>query len=308
MGFRVPPSTKLRVASCHIDFDLRGLGADPASLASKLEWIDGVLRGTHLRPHLIVFPEGAACLPLHAHATRWADELEATTICGTSQIGQYVGGTVVGPNGVRENFYKKHLSPLDPSGASGQLLAGATAGIDLEVVCQASDGSKFTANVRVLICYDLRFYMPKEFGETQVVVVPMHDPKYDEPEGIAATFAKRQYVRTLLVNKATSGGIPLPSSAFAPMAPPFERELIRTGATGVDGRRSRVWRTKVEGVTIGEYEVAQYVALGHDTAYGAGFFYRVEHHALARSVAAAEPLPWWRRALDHLGFCRDDKK
>ena len=57
-------------------------------------------------------------------------------------------------------------------------------------------------------------------------------------------------------------------------------QLATQGAAGVDAKTNRIWQTNVEGVTLGEYEVAQYVALGHDTAYGGGFLYRVEHHPL----------------------------
>ena len=295
---RVPPSAKLRIASCHIDFGLNGLGADSASMIPKIDRTDKVLRATRLRPHLVVFPEGALCDELLSIARRWAEELGATTVCGTSQMGRLVGGIVVRPNGPEEKFFKRHLSPYDHNGAADPLLEAMTAGIDLVLPCEAIDGQTVPANVRVLICYDFRYYHPEDhvFNTTQVLVVPMHDKKPAEPETIASGHAKRHYLRTLLVNKAVSDGAALPSSAFGPLPAPFAGELSRTGALGVDQSASRIWRTDIEGITIGEYEVGQSVALGHDTSYGAGFFYHVEHHPFGATTSEVVP-------MEKAGFC-----
>jgi hypothetical protein len=268
---------------CHVDFALDGLGATSESLSGKLAHVDRLVRAAkNLVPHLIVFPEGAGCELLHKQASAWAVDLSATTVCGTSQMGQHVAGIIIGPDGMRETFYKKHLSPYDSPAAVGQLLQAESAGIDLAIPCTAIDGTPMTANVRVLICYDFRFYQPGDmaFNTTQMVVVPMHDPKFDEPELIASALAQRHYLRTFLVNKAKSGSTSLHSSAFGPLSDPQAKQLATQGAAGVDAKTNRIWQTNVEGVTLGEYEVAQYVALGHDTAYGGGFLYRVEHHPL----------------------------
>jgi hypothetical protein len=50
--------------------------------------------------------------------------------------------------------------------------------------------------------------------------------------------------------------------------------------SGVDAAINRLWKIAHDGVTLGEYEVGQPYAPGHDTAYGAGFFYRAEHHSV----------------------------
>lgn len=282
---RVPPSAKLRVASCHIEFALEGLGADARSMIHKLAQIDGILRATPLRPHLVVFPEGADCVPVREYAQRWASDFGATTICGTSQMAGQVGGVVVRPDGTEVTFYKRNLSPHDHAGASSALVRAGTAGIELVFGCPTVDGGSIPVNVRVLICYDFRFHYleASDFNTTQVVVVPMHDRRHDEPEEYASILAKRYYVRTILVNKAVpSNGETLPSSAFGPLPAPFASQLVAAGAYGVNAGANRLWQTKQEGVTLGEYEVGQPCAPGQDTAYGAGFFYRVEHHIFSK--------------------------
>jgi hypothetical protein len=275
---RVPPSAKLRVASCHIDFELDGLGADAASMIPKLDQVDAIIRGLATRPHLIVFPEGADCAPLRARALAWADEFGATIICGTGRLDDKVGGFVIRPDGEMIPFFKRQPSPYDFEDSNARLLRADSAGIELVFRCETVDGGFLPVNVRVLICYDFRFHAMDgaSFNDTHMVVVPMHDRKYDEPEERASILAKRNYIRTLLVNK--NGGR-LPSSAFGPLADPFEARLLTNGVCGVDAGANRIWQTTCEGVTVGAYEVGQPLAAGHDTAYGAGFFYHIEHHA-----------------------------
>jgi hypothetical protein len=273
---RVPPSAKLTVAACHVDFAALGLGADAASMISSLAKIDRIFASAQRAPQLVVFPEGADCGALRAQAALWAQQYQATTICGTGQVGNRVGGVVVRPNGPDVEFFKHNLSPYDATASQGRLVQNDAAGIELEMTCTTSSGAELVVNVRVLICYDFRFHYldAGDFNSTQVVVVPMHDRKYDEPEKYASTLARRHYTRTFLVNKSTGG---LASSAYGPLAQPFADRLSASGCKEVCSKSARLWRVSGEGVTIGDYEVGQPLAHGHDNAYGSGFFYDAKH-------------------------------
>lgn len=318
MSLLIPPSVKLCVACCHIDFRTSGVSVIPdEGFARKLECIARIFDSAPAGPQLIVFPEGADCDLTRDYARRWARKFSAVTICGTSRVGDKVKGTVVVPeastvDGYREEiFEKQHLSPNDALLAGHPLTAGSSGGIIVRIPCQTASGAPFEISALVLICYDFRFlhHRAKDFNDIQVVVVPMFDESTAEPESIGRNLAKRHYTRVFLVNKASrlaasiGRGAPwrmkvgvrltnaprplhaiaewltrLPSSAYGPLASRFAEHLKKCGAKDVDPTLARLWRYRGEAVTIGLYEVAQAIALGHDTAYGAGYFYSELRH------------------------------
>ncbi len=309
---RVPASISLRVASCHIDFTMQGNRAlEDDLLRRTMAEADEFFR-KDAPPQLVIMPEYAECECVREFAIKWARELGASTVCGTYEDNGRLVGTVIAPANTTQGYVamtveKGRLSPYDSILTRRPLQAG-TPGLDLFLDVKDRDGILVNICIRVLVCYDIRFAARDlTFNDAQVVVVPMFDGNPQGAEDVGTQLAKQAYIRVLLVNRASTIIAPdvatpslyykasawlmrhprerafllrwfprrfaLASSAFGPLNNAFEKELRNLGATGTEISNLRLWRTSRPGITMCNYEVGQFHAPGHDTSYGAGFFY-----------------------------------
>jgi len=272
-----PVSIKLRTAVCHMDFDVKDLSAvETAAYKRKIQRVDKILSKPSGRPRLLCFPECCASDFLISAAARWANRWGIVTICGTrfNPATARIESPIVYPGG-RTAAQKYHVSPLDRSNCSAAIVRGAAPGATIDLDAEGVDGKPYRVGIGVLICFDFRFFYQDgrfaNWNAVRLLVVPMWDGKFKEPQSYAGVLARRYWTRCLLVNKATPhDSKSLPSTGHGPFNASDFRMISTLGARK---KNSQLWKLEKEGLLVGDYEVGINVTQGHESAYGAGFNY-----------------------------------
>jgi hypothetical protein len=271
-----------------MDYQVVNLSAiETPAYKNKIGRVERILADLPRRPHLLSFSECCASDFLINSATGWATRWGIVTICGTrfNPVTSRIESTVIYPGG-QVIAQKYHLSPFDQSNCSTAILQGAAPGATLTLDVNGVDGKQYPVGVGVLICYDFRFlYQDDRFANwnaVRLLVVPMWDRKYQEPQAKAGELARRYWTRCLLVNKAElRTNKRLPSTGHGPFN---DTDLRMLRGLGVRKKNHRLWERREEGLLIGDYEVGIPVTLGHESAYGASFNYeQFEWIAFSRS-------------------------
>ncbi len=305
-------SAKIRVAACHFEFTMDNCGpvVDTAYL-NRIHFVERFLLTTSRQPHLIVFPEAFASDELINRAKSWAKRGIAT-VCGTrlEPSSQTINAVIVTPKSI---IYapKINLSPYDAELAGVRPRCGDSDLAMFSVDVADHTGSPFSVGVGVLVCMDFRFVAETMANTMPVslVVVPMFEDRVQEPFNIARNLAKRHFVRTILVNKASFrirlpqdrrttrlfrladwlsreqffprllGAVArffrmgmLPSAAFGPMNA-NDRQHLKSIGLKPNAQALRIWTHKKEAIVCGDYEVGVHSAPGNDSVLGAGYFY-----------------------------------
>jgi predicted amidohydrolase len=307
-----PVSAKIRIAACHIDFVFdRVSPVITPTFIRKLEWLNHHFSGLATKPDLIIFPEGCAAAPLIEFAHGWATS-GMTTIAGTRlSARKTIEAVVVGPSG-EQTLEKHHLSPYDQELGDPIPRRGEMGGL-IRINIKDQQGDPFEARVALLICYDFHYFEEwwGRFAEKpHIAAVPMFDTKASGARDAAYQLAKRQDLRSILVNKPTVGiqldrnrAIPnkwkwatlagrsprlfsvllrlpyiggkfrLGSSAHGPMNTSDARHLREAPNLDAIPDKLVIWQRQDEAVVVGDYEIGLPANAGHEGADGVGFKY-----------------------------------
>lgn len=314
-AIRGPVSAKIRVAACHVDFIFeRKTALVDSRFLKKLKAIDEYFAALDKRPHLSIFPEGCAAEPLIECARVWASKWGITTIAGTRLSERNtVEAVIIGPHG-EAICEKNHLSPYDMELGDPIPLQGSLGGL-IKIGISDQRGEAFEARVVLVICYD--FHYAEEWwtrlsplDRPHLVAVPMFDLKPESARRKAYDLAKRQDLRSILVNKPTIGlrlekdrAVPkgwwwaalastsprlfeflskapllrdrvcLRSSAHGPMNGSDRKHLERIKKLNAKSRELMIWEQRREAVVLGDYEIGVPANAGHEGADGVGFKY-----------------------------------
>lgn len=284
-----------------MDFEVADLSAIPTPpYQAKIERVEKILSGLSRKPHLLSFSECCASDFLIQRAATWAANWDVVTICGTrfNPATSRIEAVIIHRSGL-VTAEKQRLSPYDQPNCSATIHAGSTPGRTFSLPVIGADGEYHDVGIGVLVCYDFRYqYQNPAFarwGSVQMIVVPMWDRKFTEPQDKAGELARRYWTRCLLVSKAEPrdnlvgrhfprlakllrrspstewlAGGRLPSTGHGQFN---VSDLTMLHKFGPNKKNCQLWKQVSEGFLIGDYEVGVPVTPGHDNAYGTGFNY-----------------------------------